>query len=337
MNLDAGALARIQAGILGWYDGQARAFEFRGIRDPYAILVSEVILQQTQASRGEPAWQAFMASFPTVNALADAAPAAVLRRWSGLGYNRRALNLQRAARLIVERHGGRVPDDLAALEALPGIGPYTARAVSAIAFGRPVGPVDTNVRRVLGRVMAGHVDPRDPGVALSPRELQALADAIVPPTRPADWTAALMDIGATLCRPSRPDCVACPVADECRFAAMREGAAVASSTGLPLRRRHRAADRAASYETSNRWLRGRIMARLSAAPDEAWVTVEAPIGSHGSEAVAIALDALRSEGLVDADGDGRWRLPVGQPGQVAPREADGRADSASIGGTMAEP
>ena len=101
-----------------------------------------------------------MEQFPTVHVLASAPPADVLRQWSGLGYNRRALNLQRAARAIVEQHGGRVPDDLAALEALPGVGPYTARAVAAIAFGRPVGPVDTNVRRVLGRVAAGHGNGR---------------------------------------------------------------------------------------------------------------------------------------------------------------------------------
>ncbi len=143
-----------------------------------------------------------MARFPTVAALASASPGDVLRQWSGLGYNRRALNLQRTARAIVERHGGRVPDDLAALEALPGVGPYTARAVAAIAFGQPVGPVDTNVRRVLGRVATGHGSSHDPGEAMPARQLQALADALVPEARPADWTAALMDIGATLCRPT---------------------------------------------------------------------------------------------------------------------------------------
>ncbi len=311
MTLDAVAQARLQATVLGWYDRQARAFEFRGVRDPYAILVSEVILQQTQASRGEPAWRAFMARFPTIQALADAAPADVLRRWSGLGYNRRALNLQRAARVIVERHGGRVPDDLAALEALPGIGPYTARAVSAIAYGRPVGPVDTNVRRVLGRVVGGHGSSRDPGAAIAPRELQALADAIVPPARPADWTAALMDIGATLCKPTRPACDACPVVASCRYAAKRVDALGPTSSALPPRRPRRVTDAAASYETSNRWLRGRIMARLSAAPDDGWVAFEAPMGSHGPESVAAALEALRSEGMAETDGTGGWRLPVG--------------------------
>ena len=311
MTLDDAAIARLQAAVLDWFDRQARAFGFRGVRDPYAILVSEVILQQTQASRGEPAWRAFMARFPTVQALAAAPPADVLRQWSGLGYNRRALNLQRAARSIVERHGGWVPDDLAALEALPGVGPYTARAVAAIAFGRPVGPVDTNVRRVLGRVAVGHGSARDPGQPMSARELQSLADAVVPAERPADWTAALMDIGATICRPSRPACPACPVAPFCRFAtAGADGArrsAVAATGGAP----SRAAEGAAPYETTNRWLRGRIMARLSATPDDAWVAVEAPLGSHGSRSIREALEELRSEGLVETDGSGNWRLPSG--------------------------
>ena len=305
MILDDAAVARLQAAVLAWYDRQARTFEFRGIRDPYAILVSEVILQQTQASRGEPAWRAFLARFPTVEALAAASPADVLRQWSGLGYNRRALNLQRAARTIVERHGGRVPDDVGALEALPGVGPYTARAVAAIAFGRPVGPVDTNVRRVLGRVIAGHGAARDPGEPLPAARLQSLADAVVPAGRPADWTAALMDIGATLCRPARPDCDTCPLAGECRYAATP----VVPAAGARTPRVRGVAEPAAPYETSTRWLRGRIMARLSAAPDDAWVTIEAPLGSHGPEAVAAALEGLRSEGLAETDGSGRWRLP----------------------------
>jgi A/G-specific adenine glycosylase len=324
VSLDHAAVARLQSAVLTWFDRQARAFDFRGIRDPYAILVSEVILQQTQATRGEPAWRAFMDRFPTVDVLAAAPPADVLRQWSGLGYNRRALNLQRAARAIVEWHSGRVPDDLASLESLPGVGPYTARAVAAIAFGRPVGPVDTNVRRVLGRVVAGHGSARDPGLAMAPRDLLATADAIVPVHRPADWTAALMDIGATLCRPSAPECAACPLVGECRFAAMRADAAsdapgagategsarpeIVAAGVAPARRR--AAEPAARYETTNRWLRGRIMARLSGADGDAWLTIAAPIGAHGPDAVASALAELRTEGLAETDGSGRWRLPI---------------------------
>jgi A/G-specific adenine glycosylase len=306
MTWDERLATRMHAAVLPWYDRQARAFEFRGLRDPYAILVSEVILQQTQASRGEPAWRAFMARFPTVAALAAAPPAAVLRQWSGLGYNRRALNLLRAARLIVERHGGQVPDDLAALQALPGVGPYTARAVAAIAFGRPVGPVDTNVRRVLGRVAAGHGSPGDPREPMPARELQRLADALVPPASSADWTAALMDIGATLCRPRRPDCAACPLAGACRYARSRSGTPRAEATPAATRR---VVESPAPYETTTRWLRGRIMASLSALPEEAWLTIEAPLGAHGPEALASALEELRTDGLAETDGAGSWRLP----------------------------
>ena len=215
---DAERIARLHAAVLAWFELRGRRFAFRGTRDPYAVLVSELILQQTQAGRGEPAWTAFMARFPNFAALATASPADVLRAWGGLGYNRRAVALHRTARVVVERHAGRLPDDMAALRALPGIGPYTARAILAIAHGRPVGAVDTNVRRVLGRVFAGHGSRLDAGSALSPRAMQALADDVVPVDRPADWTAALMDIGAAVCRPRRPACAACPLAGDCRWA-----------------------------------------------------------------------------------------------------------------------
>ena len=199
--------------VLAWFDARGRAFPFRGTSDPYLVLVSEVLMQQTQISRGGPAWVTFTAQFPTVAALAAASPADVLRAWRGLGYNRRAINLQRAARIIVDELGGAFPNDVAGLERLPGVGPYTARAVASIAFRIPTGAVDTNVRRVLGRVVAG--DP----AALPPRDLQAVADRLVDPVRPDDWTHALMDIGSILCRPVRPVCAECPVRVMCRFAA----------------------------------------------------------------------------------------------------------------------
>ena len=166
-----------QAAILAWYGAHGRSLAFRATTDPYAVLVSEVMAQQTQISRVEEAWAQFLATFPTIRTLAEATPADVLRAWRGLGYNRRGLNLWRAARVVVDEHGGELPRDVAALERLPGVGPYTARAVAAIAFGMPVGAVDTNVRRVLGRLVAGSRD------AVQGRELQALADASVPAGR----------------------------------------------------------------------------------------------------------------------------------------------------------
>lgn len=286
--------------ILTWYDANGRDLPFRGTTDPYAILVSEAMAQQTQAARAGEVWLRFLETFPNVGALAAATPADVLRAWRGLGYNRRALHLWRAARTIVERHAGVVPADVAELEALPGVGPYTARAVAAIAFGIPVGAVDTNVRRVLGRVVFGGADARS-------RELQALANIAVPPERPAAWTHAVMDVGATFCRPVAPACDGCPVRAWCRFA----------SGDVSVRRSSRrpATQPAPRFPSTSRWLRGRIVDHLRAAPDGGWTRIEAPIGEHDGSAVAGALRALAREGMVEVrpstadDGPRQARLP----------------------------
>jgi A/G-specific adenine glycosylase len=238
-----------------------------------------------------------------VEALAAASPADVLRAWQGLGYNRRALHLWRTARRIVDEFGGRVPSDLSTLQSLPGVGPYTARAVAALAYGMPVGAVDTNVRRVLGRIVAGGT-----GV-LTPSEVQRLADAAVPPDRSADWTHAVMDVGATLCRPRRPRCGACPARRWCRH----EAAAVAGTDGS----RPTATavgERPAPFRTTSRWLRGRILDRLRAAADGAWVDLDGSIGEHDVAAVERAARALAKDGLLELGRHGpgtiRARLPT---------------------------
>ncbi len=283
--------------ILAWYDARGRSLPFRGTTDPYAVLVSEVMAQQTQISRVAPAWTAFMATFPTIRDLAAASPADVLRAWRGMGYNRRALNLWRAARVVVDEHGGLLPSDVAGLERLPGIGPYTARAVAAIAFGAPVGPVDTNVRRVLGRTIGGAID------AFPARELQRVADAAVPADRPADWTHALMDVGATFCRTARPLCAECPARTRCRFAA-----------AAPVDGRVKRHGRVASpFHSTSRWLRGRIMDRLREVEGAGWVVIDAPIGDHDRTTIERTLELLAAEGLVELDPASRLsaRLPVG--------------------------
>ena len=287
-----GVSPETQAAILAWYDARGRSLPFRGQRDPYAILVSEVMAQQTQISRVSEQWATFMATFPTVESLADAPTADVLRAWRGLGYNRRALNLQRAARVIVSEHGGTVPPSLDDLLRLPGVGPYTARAVAALAFGQAVGPVDTNVRRVLGRLV------RADG-ATSVRELQSIADRSVPPARPAEWTHALMDIGATVCRPNAPRCAECPAARWCR-----------SATRVTRRVRRGDAAAGASFASTSRWLRGRILDQLRDVPDEEWGAVTGPIGQHEEMAVDNALLTMESEGLIERDlaEPGRARL-----------------------------
>ena len=267
-----------RAAILEWYDGRGRTLPFRGVRDPYAILVSEVMAQQTQISRVSAQWSAFMATFPSVERLAAAPTADVLRAWRGLGYNRRALNLQRAARMIVTEHGGNVPRDVAALQRLPGIGPYTARAVAALAFGEAVGPVDTNVRRVLGRL-----------TATDGAGLQRVADAVVPPDRPADWSHALMDLGAAVCRPA-PRCAECPASPWCRTLASG-GSRRARPRGRP----------EPAFATTSRWLRGRILDRLRDVPGHRWAAVAAPIGAHDDAAVETALASMAAEGLLERD------------------------------------
>jgi len=259
--------------------------------------------QQTQIARVGEAWREFTTTFPTFDRLADARPADVLRAWRGLGYNRRALNLWRAARVVVDEHGGRLPSDVVALERLPGIGPYTARAVAAIAFGVPVGAVDTNVRRVLGRTMAGATD------ALLAADLQRLADASVPADRAADWTHALMDVGATFCRTNRPACEACPAQPWCRYSAEATPGAVAE----PGRRPTLARERAAPFSSTSRWLRGRILDRLRDADGSNWLEFVVPIGDHDRVAVVRALLLLAADGLVELDPDSelRARLPLG--------------------------
>lgn len=258
--------------------------------------------QQTQITRAEQYWRTWMARFPTIEVLAAAAPADVLRAWQGLGYDRRALNLLRCARKVVASHGGRLPTAISDLERLPGLGPYTARAVAALAFGQRVGAVDVNVRRVVGRIVGGPDGAGTMGTA----SLQAAADELVPADDPGRWTHALMDLGATLCRIRAPRCEECPARPWCTAAAAwaagapgREGRARASAGALR--------ERAAPFATTRRWLRGRILDRLRDAPPDGWVAFEGQLGEHDAAAVEAALRTLAAEGMVelaDAAGEG---------------------------------
>ena len=277
----------VRDAILDWYATHGRTLAFRRTSDPYAVLVSEVIAQQTQAERAAARWERFMARFPTVETLAAASPADVLREWQGLGYDRRGLALWRAARVIRDHHGGRVPSSVEALEALPGVGSYTARAVGAIAFGLSVGAVDVNVERVISRVTgrAGQ---------LSRSDVQTTADRIAETTDPATWTHAVMDFGATMCRPRNPRCDDCPVRAVCASA----------TVGVERHVRGRARPKT-PFQATNRWLRGRILDRLRAAPPLAWVPLDAPIGVHELEHVRRAATALAADGMIEIRrGDG---------------------------------
>lgn len=210
-----GRSRRLQRLLLAWYRCEARPLVWRRTRDPYRVLVSEVMLQQTQAARVEPIYDAFIRRFPSVESLAAAPLGDVLRQWRGLGYNRRARSLQQAAQAIVARHGGRVPHTLAQLLALPGVGEYTARAVLAFAHGQDTAPVDVNVARVVARAVVGRSQTR--------KQAQQTADALVPAGRAAAWSAALMDLGARYCTARAPRCMACPVAAACAWRSRSSG------------------------------------------------------------------------------------------------------------------
>jgi A/G-specific adenine glycosylase len=290
----------LREAVLTWYAANGRPLAFRRTADPYAVLVSELMAQQTQAERAAEAWERWVARWPTVSALAAAPVADVVRAWAGLGYNRRALAIHRAAKAIVVQHHGQVPASVEELEALPGVGPYTARAVAALAFGRRVGAVDVNVRRVLGRIAAGGAE------AFTAASMQSLADAVVP-TDAAGWTHSLMDVGATLCKPRDPKCEACPAAQWCRYAA-GERPSPAATKGKP-RSKSRLAP---AFEATTRWLRGRILARARDAADGEWVRYDEAMGSHDAHAVREAVTMMVAEGLLEAReaADGRdARLP----------------------------
>ncbi len=205
--------AVVVRGILGWWAGARQERDrlpWRRTRDPWEVLVAETMLAQTQVGRVGSRYEELLDRFPTPAALACSPVGDVVRAWSGLGYNRRAVLLHSAACALVERHQGVVPRELHELLALPGVGPYTARAVQAIAFGARVGVVDTNVGRVLARAVAGR--------ALRAQEAQRLADRLVPDGSARDWAVALMDFGALVCRARRPGCAGCPLGTACACA-----------------------------------------------------------------------------------------------------------------------
>ena len=194
---------------MAWAEEARRDLPWRRTRDPWAVLVSELMLQQTQVPRVVPRYESFLERFPTPVAAANARVADVVRAWAGLGYNRRAVSLHRAATVIVGCHGGKVPGVLADLLALPGVGPYTARAVLAFAFEVDVGVVEVNSARVLARAVAGR--------PLSAPDAQAVADDLVPAGRGWAWNQAMLDLGATICSKSAPQCGSCPIRPVCAW------------------------------------------------------------------------------------------------------------------------
>ena len=293
--VEAALLDETRARVLGWFSEAGRDLPWRATRDPYRVLVAEVLAQQTQAARAAAAWPAFLERFPDTATLAAAPPAEVLRAWQGLGYNRRALALRRTAQAVVERGGW--PDTVEELARLPGVGPYTARAVACFALEQPVAPVDTNVARVLARSLTG-ADPSQ----LTPAARQRLADQAMPEDRSWAWSSALMDVGALHCRP-KPRCGGCPLEATCRWRALGPAAP-------PPRPRAQA-----PFATSDRRWRGAVVRALAAAPDgmdraALADAVEAAAADRPADWFDTLLARLESEGMVATGPDGRLRLPA---------------------------
>jgi A/G-specific adenine glycosylase len=248
--LDTTRLFAVRRAIRRWYLTNARDLPWRRTSDPYCILVSEIMLQQTQVDRVVPKYRAFLARFPTLRSLAKAPLADVLRMWSGLGYNSRAKRLWESAKVIVAGHEARVPSDIEALRGLPGIGRYTASAVASFAFGAREAVVDVNVRRVLARALLGRESAGD-------AEAWTLAKAALPRAGAGVWSQALMDVGARFCRPV-PDCAACPARRACAFGA-RENAS--NIERIP----KRIPKRGETFVGSRRYYRGRVVRALAGA------------------------------------------------------------------------
>jgi len=286
------------ASLLGWAVGRRDDLPWRHTRDPWAVLVSELMLQQTQVSRVIPRWHQFLERFPTARDCAGAGTGAVVEEWAGLGYNRRAVNLHRCAVAVVRDHGGTIPNDLASLLALPGLGPYTARAVLAFAFEQDVAVVDTNVGRVLARRS---------GQRLSTKLAQQFADSLVPGGDGWAWNQAMLDLGAMVCAKRAPLCDKCPVASGCVWSTEGRpdpdpaiGSAGVSKTQ-------------STFHGSFRQGRARLLdvVRLGdAVPPSRWTVSCGWIDRvNGDDEAVQAAVTLISDGLVVEDPDGSLILP----------------------------
>ncbi|GAA4808721.1 A/G-specific adenine glycosylase [Actinomycetospora chlora] len=287
--------------LVPWFRAQARDLPWRRPgTTAWGVLVSEIMLQQTPVARVEEPWRAWLERWPRPSAMAAAPAADVLRAWGKLGYPRRALRLHAAAQAIAAEHGDIVPADVETLEALPGIGTYTARAVAAFAHGRRVPVVDTNVRRVVARAVHGRAEAG----AAATRDL-ADVDALLPvdETDAATMSAALMELGATVCIARGPRCADCPVLDRCAWQRLGRPA-----WDGPVRR-------AQTWAGTDRQVRGRLLDVLRGAPGP--VAAEALDAAWRTDAAqrSRCLDSLLVDGLVEQLADGRFALP-GEAGDV---------------------
>jgi A/G-specific adenine glycosylase len=288
--------AALHPRVLDWYAASARDLPWRRPEaSPWGVLVSEVMLQQTPVARVEPVWRQWLARWPTPAALAREAPGEAVRAWGRLGYPRRALRLHAAAARICEGHGGQVPDTVTELLALPGVGSYTASAVACFAFGRRAAVVDTNVRRVLARAVAGHehAPPSLTRAELRRAEATAPADA----AQARAWAVAVMELGALVCTARRPRCGACPLADVCAW--QRAGRPAYAGP-------HR---RTQTWAGSDRQVRGALLALLRESTS-ARTAAELRGAAADDDQRERCLESLVVDRLVEALPGARFRLPA---------------------------
>jgi A/G-specific adenine glycosylase len=293
-----------QKALLEWYGVHGRSrLPWRVVRNPYYTLVSEFMLQQTQVDRVVPKFEAFVAQFPDVAALAQARVSDVLRAWQGLGYNARALRLHQLAQAVVERFGGSIPRDPDLLQTLPGVGPYTVAAIRAFAYDEDDAPLDTNIRRIVHRLCFGVEYPK----RAQQRDLDARARELVPAGLAHDWNSALMDLGATLCTARAPKCLLCPLQSVCA------AAPIDAATLDELRLKSlgtRTQKETIPFKRTTRYARGRIIDRLRALPAGERISLlklhrdlEPLLPERTFTEVQTLVDGLQREGLIARSGE----------------------------------
>ncbi|HEV2659655.1 MAG TPA: A/G-specific adenine glycosylase [Ktedonobacteraceae bacterium] len=309
-------IAKVHTSLLAWYAAEQRDLPWRVTSDPYAILVSEIMLQQTQVDRVLPKYHQFLAAFPTLTDLAAAPTADVISAWVPLGYNTRAVRLQSIARQVISDYNGRIPDTIDELLKLKGIGRYTAGAIACFAYRKHVATVDTNIRRVLHRIFLGleHPEPK-----ANDAQMLELAEQVLPANEAFNWNQALMDLGATICTSNNPQCTSCPLQQDCQaYVDMRQYSLFPS--GSVLRQLRKVAEKKVSYQaqpftSSNRYFRGRIVALLRSLPTNERVSlallgprIKPDFSENELPWLQQVVSGLVRDGLLDVTEDG-VRLP----------------------------
>ena len=309
-------VARVHQLLLQWYAAEQRDLPWRSTDYPYAVIISEIMLQQTQVERVLPKYSQFLTAFPTLSDLASAATAEVISVWVPLGYNRRAVNLQAIARQVIAKYNGRIPDTIEELLTLKGIGRYTAGAIACFAYRKQVATIDTNIRRVLHRIFLGL---EQPAPRLNDAQMLLLAEQVLPAGEAYNWNQALMDLGATVCSSGNPQCVRCPLQENClAYSEMSQHSLFPS--GTVIRQLRKVAEKKAAYQTqpftsTNRYFRGRVVSLLRSLPAETRMQL-ADVGpqikpTYSEEDLPWLeklIDGLAKDGLVDCTVEG-VRLP----------------------------